>query len=139
MTNKQQTEQLKEALNKYARAYGKSFETVYGEYTVARTLIDFGMLPLLLPENVVVLTKSKYDTTIDFIKHLQHKIDELHESNRNKYKQTRKETAKEIIANLKRCMQAYEDDDDGYLLKKCEFKSFMLELAKQYGTEVPND
>ena len=64
MTNKQQTEQLKEALNKYARAYGKSFETVYGEYTVARTMIDFGMLPLLLPENAVVLTREEYNALL---------------------------------------------------------------------------
>ena len=66
MTNKQQTEQLKEALNKYAIAYGKSFETAYGIYTEARTLIDFGMLPLLLPENAVVLTKEQYDNMFSF-------------------------------------------------------------------------
>ena len=68
MTDNQQTEQLKEALNKYARAYGKSFETVYGEYIVARTLIDFGMLPLLLPENAVVLTREEFDRLNSCIK-----------------------------------------------------------------------
>lgn len=50
--------------------------------------------------------------------------------------EARKETAKEIIATVKSCMQDFEDDDDGYILKKCEFEFFMRELAKQLGVEV---
>ena len=47
-----------------------------------------------------------------------------------------KDTAKEIIDDVKDCMRCFEDDDDGYLLKKCEFEFFMREIAKRKGVEV---
>ena len=51
-------------------------------------------------------------------------------------KQAVKDTVKEIIADVKNCMRCFEDDDDGYLLKKCEFEFFMREISKRKGVEV---
>ena len=48
----------------------------------------------------------------------------------------RRETAREIIREIMDSMKCFEDDDDGYILKKCEFEYFMRELAKQHGVEV---
>lgn len=45
------------------------------------------------------------------------------------------DVAREIFADIETCMKNFEDDDDGYLLKKCEFEYFMRELKKEY-TEV---
>lgn len=42
------------------------------------------------------------------------------------------EVAREIFAEIETCMKNFEDDDDGYLLKKCEFEFFMRELKKKY-------
>lgn len=49
------------------------------------------------------------------------------------------EVAKEIFAEIEDSMSCFEDDDDGYLLKKCEFKFFMRELKKKYTEEPVND
>lgn len=44
------------------------------------------------------------------------------------------EVAREIFEKIEDCMSCFEDDDDGYLLKKCEFEFFMRELKKEiYG------
>lgn len=43
--------------------------------------------------------------------------------------------AKEIFAEIETCMKDFEDDDDGYILKKCEFEFFMREIRDKY-TEV---
>ena len=40
--------------------------------------------------------------------------------------------AREIFEEIEECMSYFEDDDDGYLLKKCEFEYFMRELEKKY-------
>lgn len=40
--------------------------------------------------------------------------------------------ASEIFEEIEYCMSLFEDDDDGYLLKKCEFEYFMRELKKKY-------
>ena len=45
------------------------------------------------------------------------------------------EVAREIFAGIEDCMKSFEDDDDGYLLKKCEFEFFMRELKKEYTEE----
>lgn len=42
------------------------------------------------------------------------------------------EYARKIFAEIETCMKCFEDDDDGYLLKKCEFEFFMRELKKIY-------
>lgn len=42
------------------------------------------------------------------------------------------EVVKEIFEEIEDCMSCFEDDDDGYLLKKCEFEFFMRELKKKY-------
>ena len=47
-----------------------------------------------------------------------------------------KKTAKEVLKEVRDAMKCFEDDDDGYLLKKCEFEYFMRELAKRCGVEV---
>ena len=104
MTDKQQIERLKEALYKYARAYGKSFESAYGLYTEARMLIDFGMLPLLLPENAVVLTREEYDCLLiakdfDYGYHEGKKSMEAFYEN-IRLPEVRKEMAKEIFSKL---------------------------------------
>lgn len=49
------------------------------------------------------------------------------------------EVAKEIFAEIEDSMSCFEDDDDGYLLKKCEFEFFMRELKKEYMEESGND
>lgn len=49
------------------------------------------------------------------------------------------EVAREIFAKIEDSMSCFEDDDDGYLLKKCEFKFFMRELKKEYMEESGND
>lgn len=43
--------------------------------------------------------------------------------------------AREIFEEIETCMKNFEDDDDGYLLKKCEFEFFMRELKKIYMEE----
>ena len=60
-------------------------------------------------------------------------LDEITEFHKNK---ASKETAKDIIQEIKDSMKCFEDDDDGYLLKKCEFEYFMREIAKKYRVEV---
>lgn len=52
------------------------------------------------------------------------------------YEKSSKETTREIILEIKDSMKCYEDDDDGYILKKCEFECFIREIAKQHGVEV---
>lgn len=42
------------------------------------------------------------------------------------------DVAEEIFAEIEECMRDFEDDDDGYILKKCEFEFFMRELKKKY-------
>ena len=42
------------------------------------------------------------------------------------------EVARKIFQEIETCMRDFEDDDDGYLLKKCEFEFFMRELKKKY-------
>ena len=37
-----------------------------------------------------------------------------------------------IFAEIETCMKDFEDDDDGYLLKKCEFEFFMREVKEKY-------
>ena len=49
------------------------------------------------------------------------------------------EVAREIFEEIENCMSCFEDDDDGYLLKKCEFEFFMRELKKEYTEESGND
>lgn len=49
------------------------------------------------------------------------------------------EVAREIFAEIEDSMSCFEDDDDGYLLKKCEFEFFMRELKKEYMEESGND
>lgn len=49
------------------------------------------------------------------------------------------EVAREIFAEIEDSMSCFEDDDDGYLLKKGEFKFFMRELKKEYTEESVND
>lgn len=46
--------------------------------------------------------------------------------------EVRQEVAREIFADIETCMKDFEDDDDGYILKKCEFEFFMRELKKKY-------
>lgn len=41
-------------------------------------------------------------------------------------------TAQEIFAKVEACMRLFEDDDDGYILKKCEFEFFMKEIKMEY-------
>ena len=43
-----------------------------------------------------------------------------------------KSEVENIFAEIETCMKDFEDDDDGYLLKKCEFEFFMLEIKEKY-------
>ena len=43
-----------------------------------------------------------------------------------------KRLATSVLAEVEACMRAYEDDDDGYILKKCEFEFFMREIKDEY-------
>ena len=69
-------------------------------------------------------------------KNLQTYIDNHEPIWKRNTEQAVKDTAKEIIAAVKDCMRGFEDDDDGYLLKKGEFEFFMREIAKLKGVEV---
>ena len=40
-----------------------------------------------------------------------------------------------IFAEIETCMKDFEDDDDGYLLKKCEFEFFMREIKEKYAVQ----
>lgn len=42
------------------------------------------------------------------------------------------EVVAEVVTKIEYCMSLFEDDDDGYLLKKREFEFFMRELKKEY-------
>lgn len=48
------------------------------------------------------------------------------------------DVAREIFEEIEYSMSLFEDDDDGYLLKKCEFEFFMRELKKKYIGEDTN-
>ena len=45
------------------------------------------------------------------------------------------DVVREIFGEIENRMSCFEDDDDGYLLKKCEFEFFMRELKKKYREE----
>ena len=49
-----------------------------------------------------------------------------------------KSEVENIFAEIETCMKDFEDDDDGYLLKKCEFEFFMREIKEKYA-EQKND
>lgn len=57
---------------------------------------------------------------------------------RSKVKKSKSDVAREIFAEIEACMKDFEDDDDGYILKKCEFEFFMREIRDKY-TESEND
>mgnify|MGYP003560518706 CR=1 FL=1 len=78
-----------------------------------------------------VVPKSKYDR-------LEKSFDELIQEAKgylNRIYGIRADVASEIFADIEDCMKSFEDDDDGYLLKKCEFEFFMRELKKIYAEE----
>lgn len=54
---------------------------------------------------------------------------------RSKVKKSKSDVATEIFEEIETCMKDFEDDDDGYILKKCEFEFFMRELKKKYPEE----
>ena len=59
----------------------------------------------------------------------------------NSLKKSKQEKAK-IFEEIEESMRCFEDDDDGYLLKKCEFEFFMRELKKKHigkDTNVPTN
>ena len=135
MTDKQQIEDMIKTMsgNTICSDSGKTcsgciFTGICMEYNYATKLVNAGYRKV--DENEVVLTKSKYDTTIDFIKHLQHTIDVLHEVNRNKYKQVRKETAKEIFIKL---IEVAKNNDNKLSI------GLLKAWAIEYDVEVKND
>ena len=54
-----------------------------------------------------------------------------------KIAEAKAEVAREIFEEIEDCMKCFEDDDDGYLLKKCEFEFFVREIRDKY-TESEN-
>ena len=46
-----------------------------------------------------------------------------------------KSEVENIFAEIETCMKDFEDDDDGYLLKKCEFEFFMREIKEKYARQ----
>lgn len=40
--------------------------------------------------------------------------------------------ATDVLAEVEESMRLFEDDDDGYILKKCEFEFFMREIKNEY-------
>ena len=148
MIDKQQIEELKEALNKYAIAFGKSFEDAYGEYAVARKLIDFGMLPLLLPENAVVLTREEFDRLNSCIKSEEEIRAIMQQQMLPMVRQlAAKETDKKLAditalackETTKKCFKEFKEICDLFFNGKidcCEFMSRYYNLAKQLGVEV---
>ena len=43
-----------------------------------------------------------------------------------------KSEVENIFAEIETCMKDFEDDEDGYLLKKCESEFFMREIKEKY-------
>lgn len=97
-----------------------------------------------LPEDSVVLTKEEYEQLKQTI------ISQLEESTKlcthltQKIIDTRKETAREILKEIRKYLDTvpqvppdYYSDDWGYLTKDVD--NGLNELAKQYGVEVDND
>ena len=67
-------------------------------------------------------------------------LKEFFERNCKKYDYRKQsDVAREIFGEIEDRMSCFEDDDDGYLLKKCEFEFFMRELKKKYTEEPVND
>lgn len=127
MTDKQQIEKFATDLCKACRKSLKTCECktpCVKTQIVSEALYNAGYRKV--PENAVLLTREEH----------KQMFKDLIASNKVIEAETRKETAKEIIATVKSCMQDFEDDDDGYILKKCEFEFFMRELAKQLGVGV---
>lgn len=143
MTDKQQIEQLKEALQRYVAVYGKTQLQADGLYTTAELMSEFGIVAL--PENAVVLSREElskrdyefrqigYDECLRdnpkkdiYIKALERKIDQLNA----KLDQARKETAKEILQALRK--KAYTNN----YCQEIILSSELDELAKQYDVEV---
>jgi hypothetical protein len=91
--------------------------------TIATWLVNAGYQKT--PDSVV-LSREEYEELLKV-----NKADLAEQAN-----YTRKETTEKILNDVADCMKTFEDDDDGYILKRCEFKFFMREIAKQFGVEI---
>lgn len=109
-TDKQQIEQLKEALQRYVAVYGKTQLQADGLYTTAELMSKFGIMAL--PKNSVVVDKEYLKKELQGL--------EL---------QTRKETAKEIFTKL--IEVANNPHAKGKLSIAC-----LIAWATEYGVEV---
>lgn len=130
MTDKQQIEQLKEALLRYVAVYGKTQLQADGLYTTAELMSEFGIVAL--PKNAVVLTNEKlelgeWEGEVQVMSMARQTYDAC-------LKQARKETAKEILQTIL--------EESGIDILSCCYKlSFRTfnELKRHFGVEVDND
>lgn len=87
-------------------------------------------------EEAYVIDNEQIKEMADFLwrKTLIHTEDLCHDVSETCYNagyRKQSEVAREIFAEIEDSMSCFEDDDDGYLLKKCEFEFFMRELKKK--------
>lgn len=144
MTDKQQIEQLKEALQRYVAVYGKTQLQADGLYTTAELMSKFGITAL--PKNAVVLTKTEYDCLMKSVSKITKQLAIVTKENERLYDvklgfehqmthqslteyvgadvleaEARKETAKEILREVG---------------KVCGDYQWFKNLCKQFGVEV---
>lgn len=78
-----------------------------------------------------VVPRSVYDATQHILKGAFERVEQLDELC-GELQKAKTDVAREIFEEIETCMRDFEDDDDGYILKKCEFEFFMRELKKKY-------
>lgn len=97
-----------------------------------KTMIKrFGCIPCLTDYSEA----SRYDIPLDDALNLAPTADVVPKKAIAEHEQhVKTEYARKIFEEIETCMKNFEDDD-GYLLKKCEFEFFMRELKKKHTEE----
>lgn len=103
-------------------------------YQEAMALISLGYKKI--PKDSVVLTEEQFSEFRQAIINLSQEHTKKCDEVNDKIIKARKQAIKEVLERVNDCMRDFEDDDDGYILKKCEFKFFMREIAKEFGVEL---
>ena len=98
----------------------KDIESALTADVVPKIEVDNLKVLLEMKEKAYEGLKELYDTDTEALVKAREKTEE--------------EVAREIFEEIETCMKNFEDDD-GYLLKKCEFEFFMRELKKEYAEE----
>ena len=124
-------DKLCEALKSMASVqYPDKQNTILGVVSSIENFPTADVVPKSEVDNLKVLLEMK-EKAYEGLKELYDTDTEALVKAREK---TEVEVAREIFKEIETCMKNFEDDD-GYLLKKCEFEFFMRELKKEYAEE----